>query len=218
MKIVSWNVGSFLWTQYLPGRQHYSFQKDNLSEVVERLKNENADIIFLQEILEEDIQSVFDEFPEFEYKKQIHTGDRLSLSLFLSRYPITEIEHTGSHDYIINGLTFFPIHLYAFSPKKRLLQTMDIFADLPDQKGIILGDANFWMHKKFFLSRLDRISYKKILEKHTDELYDLSFTCRIFLCLDKIFTTFDVKVKNQKIVKHKIKHMDHYMISLDLDL
>jgi endonuclease/exonuclease/phosphatase family metal-dependent hydrolase len=217
MKIVSWNIGNFIWIKHFPGRKHYCFQSENITEVSDLIKKENADIVFLQEILQDDVNLIYNNFPEFEHKISISTIDRESKSIFLSKYKIQDIEHTNSHDYIINGITFFPVHLNAFSPKKRYEQASYLLKDLPNENGIILGDTNFWIFKNYFLSSKDRTSYDKLLHNHIDILKHLGHTCRIFLALDKIFTTKDIKTKNQKIVKHKIGHMDHYLISAEIE-
>ena len=39
----------------------------------------------------------------------------------------------------------------------------------------------------------------------------------MFLALDKIFTSKDIKSKNEKIVRHNMGFMDHYMISLEIE-
>lgn len=218
MKIVSFNIGNFIFAKYLPGRQHYCFYNKNIGKVVSMIKNEDADIVFLQEVLgEKDKELIFDNFPEFKYRISINTNDRESSSLFLSKYEIQEIHHTYSNDYVINGITFFPIHLNAFSPKKRYEYASLFAKDLPGKKGVILGDTNFWIFNNYFLSSRDLKSYNKILDEHVDILKHLGYTCRIFLALDKIFTTKDIKTKNQKIVKHKIDLMDHYLISAEIE-
>ena len=217
MKIVSWNIGNFIWLKHLPGRSHYAFQAENIDEVAELLKKEKADIVFLQEIMDgPDIELIIKNFPELPHFLKIKTGYRDSVSLFLSKYHIKEIHHTGSHDYIINGLTFFPVHLNAFSPKKRYAQANDLILDLPKEKGVILGDTNFWIFKKLFFSKRDKSSYIKIVNDHIDILKDLGASCRFFLSLDKVFITKDLTDFNSKIVKHKIGHIDHYMISCEL--
>ncbi len=218
MKIVSWNIGNFIFAKYLPSRQHYCFYNKNIKEVVEMVKNEDADMVFLQEVLgEKDKELIFNNFPEFKYRVSINTNDRESSSLFLSKYEIQEIHHTYSNDYIINGVTFFPIHLNAFSPKKRYEYSSLLTKDLPNEKGVILGDTNFWIFKNYFLFNRDKKSYLKILDNHIDILKNLGYTCRMFLALDKIFTTKDIKTKNQKILKHKIGFMDHYLISAEIE-
>lgn len=181
------------------------------------IKDENADVVFFQEVLEEDAQLIFGNFPEYKYYTSIRTIDRESRSLFLSKYEIEEVNHANSNDYIINGVTFFPIHLNAFSPEKREKQVKLLSKDLPNQKGVILGDANFWIFKNHFLSSTDKKSYSNILKNHIDILKNLGHTSRMFLALDKIFTSKDIKSKNEKIVRHNMGFMDHYMISLEIE-
>ena len=219
MKIVSWNIGNFIWLKHLPGRSHYAFQTENINNVSNIIKKEDADIVFLQEVMEgKDIELLVNTFSEFPHFLKIRTGGRESVSLFLSKYEITEICHTNSNDYVINGITFFPIHLNAFSPRKRFEQASKLILDLPKEKGIILGDTNFWIFNKFFFSNRDKISYSKIVADHTDILKKLGATCRFFLSLDKMFVTKDLDCKNTKIIKHKIGHIDHYMISSEVNV
>ena len=183
------------------------------------MKKENADVIFLQEIMhDEDTEMLTKRFPELPYLFKIKTVDRISVSLFLSKYEIREIYHTNSNDYIINSLSFFPVHLSAFSSSKRFEQANKLILDLPKEKGIILGDTNFWILNKFFFSSRDKSSYLKIAAYHTDILKKLGATCRFFLSLDKMFVTKDLDYKNTKIIKHKIGHMDHYMISSEVNV
>lgn len=214
MKIISWNIGNFIWAKHLPGRSHYSFHKNDLEKVIELLKKENADIIFLQEVLAgEDEELLYSHFNEHPHRLAISTTDRESVSLFISKYPINEVKHTRSNDYIINGITFFPIHLYAFSPERRLAQTKALLPDLPGKNGVIMGDTNFWILYGRFLSKTDKKSYNLIKDEHVDVLEKLGPTCRIFLSLDKLFITKDLRHYGEKIVCHKIGHIDHYLIA-----
>jgi endonuclease/exonuclease/phosphatase family metal-dependent hydrolase len=218
MKIVSWNIGCFILVKTFLGKKHYSFQPENLQAVVSLLKKEHADVLFLQEIEQDDIELLRAQFPEFRYAESIHTGERASSSLFLSIYPIQEVAHTDSFDYVIHGVQFFPVHLHAFSPERRYQATRKMLRDIPEHSGIILGDVNFWILGKRFLSGRDKLSYNKITDNHIDILKELGSTSRIFLSLDKIFVTNDIVYSEQKIVKHKIPYMDHYMISTRLDI
>jgi endonuclease/exonuclease/phosphatase family metal-dependent hydrolase len=218
MKIVSWNIGNFIWAKHLPGRSHFAFHKDDIDHVCKLIKRESADVVFLQEVKSSDIEFIKDYFEEFSYSFVIETKEQSSASLFMSIYPIQDIEHSKSHDYIINGITFFPIHLYAFSPKVRSKQIHKLLSDLPKERGVILGDTNFWIFQRRFLSFLDRKSYSKIISDHDDILKNLGPTCRIFLSLDKIFVTKDLTSHNEKIVKHRINHIDHYMISSEIEV
>lgn len=213
MKIVSFNIGNFIWILYTQRAPHYAFQRKDTHPVVTLVKHENADVVFLQEIAtHKDADFLREHFSNFPYSLKIQTETH-ALSLFLSKYPIEEVHHTYSNDYRINGITFFPIHLYAFSSKVRSVQTNLLLPDLPEQKGVILGDTNFWIYKDYFFSRRDNSSYNKIIQNHIDCLKDLGETCRIKLSLDKIFITKDLLVKDSKIVKHKIGSIDHYLIS-----
>lgn len=216
MKIVSWNIGNFIWAKHLPGRSHFAFHKGDIQHVCELIKNEKADVVFLQEVSISDIDFIKDHFKEFPYSFVIEAETQSSASLFMSIYPVKDIEHSKSHDYLINGITFFPIHLYAFSPKIREKQIEELLPDLPSKNGIILGDTNFWILQGNFLSSVDKKSYGKIIKDHDDILKDLGPTCRIFLSLDKIFVTKDLLSKEEKITKHKINHIDHYMISAEI--
>lgn len=217
MKIISWNIGNFIYAKCFPGRKHYCFHVPDMRKVSQMIKKENADIVFLQEIMNEDIDFVIQNFTEFRYNMKIRSDDRLSKSIFLSKYEIQEIHHTNSNDYIINDITFFPIHLNAFSPKKRYEQAKLLVKDLPSKKGVILGDTNFWIFKSNFISDRDKKSYNKILENHIDILKKLGHTCRIFLSLDKIFITKDLKHFDEKIVRHKISQIDHFMIVSNIE-
>jgi endonuclease/exonuclease/phosphatase family metal-dependent hydrolase len=216
MKIVSWNIGNFIWAKHLPGREHFAFHREDIDYVCEYIKKESADIVFLQEVKPSDIDFIKSHFKEFSYSFIIETKEQSSASLFMSIYPIQDIEHSKSHDYVINGITFFPIHLYAFSPNVRSKQINKLVPDLPKERGIILGDTNFWIFQGKFLSRVDRKSYSEIISDHNDILKDLGPTCRIFLSLDKIFVTKDLTSRKEKIVKHKINHIDHYMITSEI--
>lgn len=217
MKIISWNIGNFIWLKYFPNRKHYAFQKENIDDVTAMLIKEQADIIFLQEVPHgEEVELITQRFKDHIYTIAIPSYDKESVSLFLSKYPITELHHTYSNDYHINGITFFPIHLNAFSPEKRRTRVAKLLEDLPERRGIILGDTNFWIYNNFFFSKRDKRSYKQITKNHIDILRDSGPTCRFFLSLDKIFITEDLNFKNQKITKHRIGHIDHYMISTEI--
>jgi endonuclease/exonuclease/phosphatase family metal-dependent hydrolase len=220
MKILSWNVGNFIWLKYLPKKQHYSFQRDNLKDVLHLIRKENADVIFLQEVLEEDTDFLLSNFTEYDFQLKISTKDRVSKSLFISKYKIEEIHHTNSDDYVINGITFFPIHLNAFSPEKRYQQVSLLTNDIPTQKGIVVGDANLWIldyfKKYFFFSKKDQKSYLNMVENNNDLLFGLGPTSRAFLSLDKMFATKDIGVKNTKIIKHNIGHIDHYALVFEI--
>ncbi|QQR64548.1 hypothetical protein IPH92_03215 [Candidatus Kaiserbacteria bacterium] len=217
MKIVSFNIGNFIWIMYTKRALHYAFQRKDTNAVVALVKNENADVVFLQEIAtHEDADLLRDHFSVFPYSLKIQTETH-ALSLFLSNYPITEIHSTYSNDYEINGITFFPIHLHAFSSKVRSVQTNLLLPDLLREKGVILGDTNFWIYNDFFFSKRDRASYNEIIKNHTDCLKHLGATCRIQLSLDKIFITHDLKEKDVKIVKHKVGSIDHYLISATIE-
>ena len=219
MKIVSWNIGNFIWLKYFPGKKHYAFQRENLHDVATLLKNEDADIMFLQEIPEgEDAALISEFFPNHRFVHAINGCEIGFISLFLSKYPIQEVHHTNSNDYIINGVTFFPIHLNAFSPQKRHDAVDRLLIDLPMTRGLILGDTNFWIYEGTFFSKRDKISYAKIMKGHTDILKSHGPTCRILLSLDKIFVTNDLSYSNQKITHHTIGHVDHYMISTNISL
>lgn len=216
MKIVSFNIGNFVWILYTQRVEHYAFQRKDMHDVVSLVKNENADVVFLQEIAtHDDADLLRDQFSSFPYSLKIQTETH-ALSLFLSKYPIEEMHHTYSNDYLINGITFFPIHLYAFSSKVRSVQTDLLLPDLPEKNGVILGDTNFWIYKNFFFSKRDKKSYNKIIKTHTDCLKDLGETCRIKLSLDKIFITNDLKSFDSKVVKHSIGSIDHYLISTNI--
>ncbi len=213
MKIVSFNIGNFVWVLYTQRAQHYAFQRKDADAVVNLVTNENADVVFLQEIAtHEDADMLKEMFPSFPYSLKIQTETH-ALSLFLSRYPVEEVHHTYSNDYHINGVTFFPIHLYAFSSKVRSVQTNLLLPDLPKEKGVILGDTNFWIYKDFFFSKRDKASYNRITKTYTDCLRHLGETCRIKLSLDKIFITKDLQATDSKIVKHRIGSIDHYLIT-----
>ncbi len=213
MKIISFNIGNFVWVLYTQRAPHYAFQRKDTDAIVSLVTAENGDVVFLQEIAtHEDVDMLRENFPNFPYSLKIQTETH-ALSLFLSRYPIEEIHHTYSNDYHINGVTFFPIHLYAFSSKVRSVQTNLLLSDLPKEKGVILGDTNFWIYKDFFISKRDKASYGKITKTFTDCLHRLGETCRIKLSLDKIFITKDLQSKDSKIVKHRIGSIDHYLIS-----
>lgn len=213
MKVVSWNIGNFIWAKYIPSRKHYAFHKEDIHAVCERIKNENADVVFLQEIQADDIDFIKGHFDEFPFSHVIQMKEETAASLFMSKHEVHDLIHSESHDYVINGFTFFPIHLYAFSPRTRKRQVEELLPDLPFKKAIILGDTNFWIFQNIFISRLDKASHRTITKKYTDILDHLGSTCRIFLSLDKIFITKDLRAKEQKIIKHTINHIDHYMIS-----
>lgn len=213
MKIVSFNIGNFVWILYTQRAPHYAFQRKDTDAVVSLVYAENADVVFLQEIAtHEDADMLRERFSSFPYSLKIQTETH-ALSLFLSKYPVEEVHHTYSNDYHINGVTFFPIHLYAFSSKVRSVQTNLLLPDLPKEKGVILGDTNFWIYKDFFFSKRDKVSYHKITKTYTDCLRHLGKTCRIKLSLDKIFITKDLRATDTKIVKHTIGSIDHYLIS-----
>ena len=213
MKIVSFNIGNFVWVLYTKRAPHYAFQRKDTEEVVSIVTNENADVVFLQEIAtHEDADMLRKRFSSFPYTLKIQTETH-SLSLFLSRYPIEEMHHTYSNDYHINGITFFPIHLYAFSSKLRSVQTNLLLPDLPKEKGVILGDTNFWIYNNFFISDIDKVSYNKITKTYIDCLHHLGKTCRIKLSLDKIFITKDLQATGTHIIKHRIGSIDHYLIT-----
>lgn len=216
MKVVSWNIGNFIWAKYLPGRDNYAFHIKDIDEVYSMISKENPDIIFLQECTYEYLPQILEKFKHLPYWHQIPSDDTHSDSLFISRYPITDIEHSKSHDYLINGITFFPIHLYAFSPKIREEKIKELLNDLPDKKGVILGDTNFWIINNYFISSRDKNSYNLICKNHKDILQKLGATCRIFLSLDKFFVTDDITYTKEKITRHKIGLIDHYMISVEL--
>jgi len=217
MKIVSFNIGNFVWVLYTQRAQHYAFQRKDTDAVVSLVTAENADVIFLQEIAtHEDADMLREQFSSFPYSFKIQTETH-ALSLFLSCYPIEEVHHTYSNDYHINGITFFPIHLYAFSSKVRSVQTNLLLPDLPREKGVILGDTNFWIYKDYFFSKRDKESYHKITKIYTDCLRHLGATCRIKLSLDKIFITKDLQGKDSKIIKHRIGSIDHYLISTTIE-
>lgn len=213
MKIVSFNIGNFVWVLYTKRAPHYAFQRKDTDSIVSLVTAENADVIFLQEIAtHEDADMLRDKFPELKHSLKIQTETH-ALSLFLSRHPVEEVHHTYSNDYHINGVTFFPVHLYAFSSKVRSVQTNLLLPDLPKEKGVILGDTNFWIYKDFFISKRDKASYNKITKTYTDCLSHLGETCRIKLSLDKIFITKDLQASGTHIVKHRIGSIDHYLIS-----
>jgi len=213
MKIVSFNIGNFIWITYTDGAPHYAFQTKDIDAVTSLIKNEDADIIFLQEIASDaDAELLCQYFLDLPYSFKIKTS-AYATSLFLSKFPIKEIHHTQSNDYEINGITFFPIHLYAFSPKVRLEQTKLLLSDVPEKRGVILGDTNFWIYNSFFFSKHDKSSYDMITRNYKDCLSHLGETHRTRLSLDKIFITPDLHASKVKIVKHKIGSIDHYLIS-----
>ncbi len=213
MKIVSFNIGNFIWILYTQRAPHYAFQRKDTNAIVSLVKAENANVLFLQEIAtHEDADMLRGHFDSFPYSLKIQTETH-ALSLFLSKYPVEEVRHTYSNDYHINGITFFPIHLYAFSSKVRSVQTSLLLPDLPKEKGVILGDTNFWIYKNFFVSKRDKASYGKITKTYIDCLHQLGETCRIKLSLDKIFITKDLHATETKIVKHRIGSVDHYLIT-----
>lgn len=216
MKLVSFNIGNYIWIIYTQRAPHYAFQRKDTVAVVDLVKKENADVVFLQEIAtHEDADLLRNHFSNFPYSLKIKT-EAHALSLFLSNYPIEEIHHTYSNDYLINGITFFPIHLDAFSSKVRFMETNLLRSDLVDEKGVILGDTNFWIYRNYFFLQRDKASYNEIVRNHTDCLKDLGETCRIKLSLDKIFITDDLLAKDAKIVKHNIGSIDHYLISVTI--
>lgn len=217
MKIISWNIGNFIWAKHLPGRKHYAFHREDIDHVCDYIKAESADIVFLQEVDIADIDFIKSHFDEFKYSFVIQMKEELSASLFMSTYPIKDIKHSKSHDYVINGITFFPIHLYAFSPSIRKAQIKELLSDLPKQNGVILGDTNFWILQDIFLASEDKRTYREITKDHDDILKNLGSTCRIFLSLDKIFTTKDLTSSQEKIVKHRINHIDHFMITATIE-
>lgn len=96
------------------------------------------------------------------------------------------------------------------------METNLLISDLVEEKGVILGDTNFWIYNNFFFSKRDKTSYEAIIRNHTDCLKDLGATCRIKLSLDKIFITNDLQAKDAKIIKHRIGSIDHYLISVTI--
>ncbi len=216
MKIISWNIGSFIWLKHFPGRKHQCFQVENLDKIQEIIKKENADIIFLQELMTEDIGKIINAFPELIYHRIINTENRISKILLLSKYPFVEVEHPLNNYFIINSINFLPIHLDAFSPRRRLLEIKSLLKDFTSKKSIILGDTNLWIFNKYFSSKLDKKSYLLFLEDFIDTFRFSNHTTRMFLPLDKIFISKDLESKNPKIIKDKIRHMDHYLISLEI--
>lgn len=216
MKIISWNIGSFIWLKYFPSRKHQCFQLENLDKVSQAIKKENADIIFLQELMAEDIEKVINTFPEFTYFKIIDVENRISKILILSKYEPVEVKHAINSYFIINNINFLPIHLDAFSPQRRLLEVKSLLKDFTNQKSIILGDSNLWVFNKYFFSSLDKKSYNLFLESLVDIFRYSKHTTKMLLSLDKVFISKDIKSKNEKIVKNKIDHMDHHMISFEI--
>ncbi len=213
MKVLSWNIGNFVWAKYLPGRSHYGFNASDLPSVYALIDQEKPDVIFLQEVPDgKELRLILKHFPDHTYSLAIDVEHEEAKSLFISKYPITEVKHTHSNDYIINGITFFPIHLYAFSPKVRTSQVKRLLLDTPKTCGIILGDTNFWIFRERFLSKRDSQSYKSITREYIDVLAKRGATCRIYLSLDKFFVTKDVLVSEPRIVRHNIGHIDHYAI------
>ena len=217
MKIISWNIGNFIWAKYFKQSGHYAFDKDDLPDILNLIKPENADVIFLQEVRHShDADLILKSLPEFSYSTIVRDADTEHNSLFLSKYPILEIHHTNSNDYIIEDITFFPIHFNAFSPQTRFDQAKLLIPDLPSTKGVILGDTNFWIVLNYFLSKHDKITYNSIVKDHIDLLKDYGHTNRAFLALDKFFVTKDLKFSDIKLTKHKISYIDHYMISANV--
>jgi hypothetical protein len=158
-----------------------------------------------------DAEAIFSNFPEFKYTQILNLKDRLSQPIIMSKFEINQ-DQIKPNVYNINNIQFNPIHLNAYSPKKRYTQVRQVIKSIENNKFIILGDTNFWLFKNYFLSNKDKLSYSMLTENMIDISKHIGLTMRTHMSPDKVFISRDLQCESVKVVKHHIGLIDHYML------
>ena len=231
MKILTWNIGSFIFIKYFkylgiknignqPIENEYFQPILNGKFVSEQIREIDPDILFLEEFYTPDDSEYIPILKDYPYKKFINAWYRKDTILIASKEKI-EIKMKKPYLYIISccrNIHFIPVHLNSFQASIRLSEIKTINGLLKKLKNtILLGDVNIWSHGKVFLFKEDKILYKKLTTSLKDFSEHIKSTTFIGFSLDKIFGDTKLNIKNVKVIKKRGRYMDHYPLYAELD-
>ncbi len=220
MKIISFNIGSFVWVKYFfKSKQNY-FQIENLTPVSNLISKEDPDLILLFEIWEQEhLEKIKNKFSTYKYSYILNTWYKSSSAIILSK---NHIDKKSKNIFYSNGFYFVPTHLFSFSATERLNQVLNIKEEIKEilpilKNFIIIGDTNFWSFGRFIFFRNDRLAISDLLESFSLASKSILYFSKMFLNLDKVFLSNDIEKFNTKIIKHNISYMDHYALMCDIN-
>ena len=229
MKILTWNIGSFSFLKYskhfglkYKGQKilHEYFQPiingGFISKAIEEI---NPDVLFLQEIYNINDPKYIEILKNYPYQKLIDTWYHAHSILIASKYEFTITEVGNFFVVLCNGVNFTPVHLNSFYAEKRLADAFilnNITSGL--QNVVILGDTNIWSRGKRFAFKNDKEAYKIITKNLLDFTEKIISTSYLGLGLDKVFGSKNLKVVSIESPKIRSHFMDHYPITLDLNI
>ncbi|MDB5260033.1 MAG: hypothetical protein JWN37_264 [Candidatus Nomurabacteria bacterium] len=222
MRVLTWNIASIIIFKFLrfikhngKNIDHWAFHPFINADFVSKLiGNINPDIIFLQEFqFKEDAESI-NGLIEYPYKTFILTSlPHNTYTLIASKQPFVIETHNGITLIKYENIIYIPIHLHAFSSRKRsqeLINILGLFSE--GERYVIIGDANMASRGSKYIFSKDRKSYKKILSKLNDITSNIKSTTIFLLSLDKVFVSKDINIKHVERLKERGKYMDHYPV------
>lgn len=205
---------------------HQFYTRHNDSIITSIIENNNPDVIIVQEVASnkdfEHLRQLLDNYPHsYLYQSYHHTHNKVIFSKEIFKYHTAIIEkHTVPYISYDNWTIIIPIHLSAFSPKKRYEQIQRIIRLIDQQwrkKYILAGDFNIWHIKNYFLSLKDKKSYTILSSRYQDCGKDAWTTSIIWAKFDKIFCSHWAHIVSSKVIYERGTYMDHYPLISELE-
>jgi endonuclease/exonuclease/phosphatase family metal-dependent hydrolase len=226
MKAVTWNVGSYYFLNYAvrrkktfhgqPIRTIYFQPELNGDFVSSHLKDFNADIIFLQEIMSLDDTNHIATLANYPYRLLVPNVHHEHSILIAAKQPF-DAEERGDFTLIqTGGMTFVPIHLDAHHAKGRYNDALSLRASTQGVKHlVIIGDTNLWSRGEHCIFPADRKAYKALAAHNRDITAMLHSTSYFGLGFDKVFVSDDIQAQGISCPRIRSYFMDHYPVVID---
>jgi len=221
MKILSWNIlaNEFIKQSYydmIPSQILFNRQKRQ-ERIIETLKEANADIMLLQEVMQSEYNKLEDEFQKIYhlvkgkhinwYNKRCYSGNVILLRKSMFSLPNNQLDINFGQAIQVNlkekkemPILIMNVHLDDLSQAKRLHQIKDIEMLLLKHPRIILGgDLNEHYNPKH-ISKL----YNTLKEYYfTITNHDLTYYIKSKSCIDHIMIKgFETHNKTSKVINN----------------
>lgn len=224
MRLLTWNIGSFVFLKYQKyfrvgnfDHQEYFQPELNAGLVSKTIGSIDPDFLFLQEFYEPNDTRTITILQKYPFQILIDTWYREKSVLIASKKPIHIREQDGiaSIEYERNHL--YPVHLNSFVPQKRLEESRVLKQRTIGVKNLIIfGDFNYWQRKYFYVWQRDKDAYKLFTQYLRDVTKKIHSTTCYGFGLDKIFTTPDIQIEHVTSPRIRGRFMDHYPVYCDI--
>ena len=229
MKVLTWNLGLFFYFKYyklfnlkLKNQSVFNeyFQFQYINFVVGYIQKENPDICFLQEFYSDNERNELKNrlIATYPYWKTVSTWYHEHSIVICSKAEIDLDEVHNTEFYCVHsfGMSFVPIHLNSFSPRKRLEQIKKLISNISFNPDFILGDTNFWSYGNFFLTASDKKAHKILSGCFVNASGAISHTTKMKLNLDRIYVSNKIRNYSTKCPHISEMGMDHFPLFIEV--